>query len=116
MSENSLSEIEAKIKRIESIGGSNKPVKSQTQNPVSKPKEYGSYQHFQSECMKKVDASKPDSPSRVEIITGKEGMHSTERLAECSILWGKHRNMEKPLDGLMNDLNAVQKTEKGEEL
>ena len=43
-----LSDIEAKIKRIESIGSS-KPVKAQTQKDTSKPKAYGSYQNFQRE-------------------------------------------------------------------
>ena len=88
-----------------------------SKNPVHKSREYGSYQRFQSECMKKVDDTKPDSLSRIEVITGKEGIHSTERLAECSILWGKHRNLPNPIDGLMNDLNeSVKQTKKGEEL
>lgn len=110
-----LSDIEAKIKRIESIGSSSKPVKAQTQKNTSKPKAYGSYQKFQSECMKKVDNDKPDSLSRIETITGKEGIHSTERLAECSLLWGKYRNMDNPVDGLMNELDVAQKVERGEE-
>ena len=112
MSEEVLSEIQAKIKRIESIG---KPVPQKTEKPVSKTKSYGSYQHFQSECMKKVDTDKPDSPSRIEVITGKAGIHSTERLAQCSRLWGKYRNMDDPIDGLINELNTAQKIERGEE-
>ncbi len=82
-----------KIKKIEAF-----------KQPIHKTKEYGSYQHFQSECMRKVDETKPDSPSRIEVITGEKGVHSTERLVQCSVLWGKHRNLDNPVNGLMNDL------------
>ena len=113
MSENTLNEIQEKIKKIESIGT---PVRQSAQKPIHKSREYGSYQHFQSECMKKVDETKPDSLSRIEVITGKEGIHSTERLAQCSLLWGEYRNMDNPIDGLMNELKkTVKKVEKGEE-
>ena len=108
MSESKLDEIQKKIKKIEAIGTS---INKSVQKPVPKPKEYGSYQHFQRECMKRVD-TKPDSPSRIEVITGKDGIHSTERLVQCSVLWGKHRNLDNPIDGLMNDLKVAQKTEK----
>ncbi len=114
MSENKLDEIRKKIGKIEAIGT---PIRQPTKKSAPKStREYGSYQHFQSECMKKVDDTKPDSLSRVEIITGKEGIHSTERLAQCSMLWGKYRNMDNPIDGLMNELSTVQKKpDKGEE-
>jgi hypothetical protein len=112
MSEEMLSEIQAKIKKIESIG---KPVKPEVQKPISKSREYGSYQHFQSECMKKVEESKPDSLSRIEAITGQEGIHSTERLAQCSMLWKKYRNLDDPIDGLMEELTTAQKIGRGEE-
>ena len=112
MSENNLSKIEARIKKIQNIGT---PVRQSVQKPTTKSREFGSYQHFQSECMKSVDNSKPDSPSRIEVITGKEGIHSTERLVQCSRLWGKYRNMDDPINGLMNELNTAQKIEKGEE-
>ena len=113
MSEKTLDEIQKKIRKIESIGT---PVRQPAQKSARKStREYGSYQHFQSECMKKVDETKPDSLSRVEAITGKEGIHSTERLVQCSLLWGKFRNMDDPVKGLMNELNTVKKTEKSEE-
>ena len=113
MSEDILRGVNARIKQIESIG---KPIRESSKKPTgSKPKAYGSYQHFQSECMKKVDDSQPDSLSRIEVITGKEGIHSTERLAECSILWGKHRNLANPIDGLMSELKESQPPDKGEE-
>jgi len=112
MSEEKVDEVRSKINKIESIG---MPIRRQNKKPVPKTKEYGSYQHFQSECMKPVDETKPDSLSRVEVITGKEGIHSTERLVQCSVLWGKHRNMHNPVDGLMNDLNKAQKTKKSED-
>jgi len=116
MSEEKVDEIRSKINKIESIG---MPIRRQkpkkVQNTTGREKEYGSYQHFQSECMKPVDETKPDSLSRVEVITGKEGIHSTERLVQCSVLWCKHRNMDNPVDGLMNDLNKAQKTKKSED-
>ena len=108
MSESKLDEVQKKIKKIESIDMS-------INKSVQKPKEYGSYQHFQRECMQKID-DKPDSPSRIEVITGKDGIHSTERLVQCSVLWGKYRNLDNPIDGLMNDLNIAQKPEKDETL
>jgi hypothetical protein len=111
MSEERLDAVREKIRKIESIGT---PVKQPVQKPIPKSREYGSYQHFQSECMQKVD-NKPDSPSRIELITGQEGIHSTERLVQCSRLWGKYRNMDDPINGLMNELNTAQKIEKGEE-
>jgi len=111
MSEDTLNDIRDKIKKIESIG---KPVKQTVQKTVPKTKAYGSYQHFQSECMKKVDNT-PDSPSRIEIITGQKGVHSTERLVQCSVLWGKYRNMPDPIDGLIKELNVAQKIQQGEE-
>ena len=111
MSDNKLDNIQEKIKKIESIGTS---VSKSTPKPAPKSKEYGSYQKFQSECMKKVD-NKPDSPSRIEVITGHDGIHSTERLAQCSVLWGKYRDTANPIDGLMNELDVAQKVERGEE-
>ncbi len=115
MSEEKVDEIRSKINKIESIG---MPIRRQNRKPIpdSKSRKYGSYQHFQSECMKPVDETKPDSLSRVEVITGKEGIHSTERLVQCSVLWGKHRNMDNPVDGLMNDLNKAQKPKKSEKI
>ena len=114
MSEEKVDEIRKKIIKIESIG---KSVRQPTNRPVPKSREYGSYQRFQSECMQKVDEAKPDSLSRVEVITGKEGIHSTERLAQCPILWGKYRNLDNPVNGLMSDLKTAQKKiKKGEEL
>lgn len=110
MSENRLDKLNKKINKIERIGMSTKKL---VKNPV-KQKEYGSYQHFQSECMQKVDETKPDSPSRIEVILGKEGIHSTERLVECSLLWGKHRNLENPINGLMNDLKTAQKSKESD--
>jgi len=108
MSDSKLDEVQKKINKIESIDMSiNKSIK----NPASKVKEYGSYQHFQRECMKRID-NKPDSPSRIEVITGKKGIHSTERLVQCSVLWGEHRNLDNPVDGLMNDLKVAQKNNK----
>ena len=113
MSEDIIRGVNERIKQIESIG---KLIRESSKKPTgNKPKAYGSYQHFQSECMKKVDETLPDSLSRIEVITGKEGIHSTERLAECSILWGKHRNLPDPINGLMNELKESQKTDKGEE-
>ena len=111
MSEEKVDEIRSKINKIESIG---MPIRRQNKKPVPKSKPYGSYQHFQSECMKPVDETKPDSLSRVEVITGKEGAHSTERLVQCSVLWGELRNMDNSVDGLMNKLNKAQKTKKSE--
>lgn len=113
MSEEKLDEINKKIRKIEAIGT---PVRQPAQKSVHKSREYGSYQHFQSECMRKVDETKPDSLSRVEAITGKEGIHSTERLVQCSLLWGKYRNLDDPVKGLMSELNAsIKETKKGEE-
>ena len=109
MSEEKLDEINAKIRKIEAIGT---PVRQPAQKSVPKSREYGSYQRFQSECMKKVDDTKPDSLSRVEAITGKEGIHSTERLVQCSLLWGKYRNLNDPVKGLMNELNESVKQNK----
>nr|BDI55187.1 MAG: hypothetical protein [uncultured archaeon] len=106
MSGEKVDEIREKIRKIESIGRS---VRQPAKKPIPKSREYGSYQNFQSECMQKVDETKPDSLSRVEVITGKEGIHSTERLAQCSILWGKHRNLDNPVSGLMSDLKTAQK-------
>jgi len=110
MSDSKLEAVQKKIKKIEAIDMSiNKSVKKS----VPKVKEYGSYQHFQRECMKRID-NKPDSPSRIEVITGKKGIHSTERLVQCSVLWGEHRNLDNPVDGLMNDLKVAQKKDKVE--
>lgn len=77
MSEKKIDEIRSKIRKIEAIDRI--PVRQPVRQPVLKSKEYGSYQHFQSECMQKVDESKPDSPSRIEVITGKKGIHSDRK-------------------------------------
>ena len=106
MSIKKINEIQKKIEKAETFGA---PVIKKNQ----KTKEYGGYQLFQKECMKKVD-NKPDSPSRIEVITGKEGIHSTERLVQCSVLWGKYRNSDNPVNGLMNELKIAQKIIKGE--
>lgn len=70
---------------------------------------YGSYQHFQSECMKKVDENNPNSISRIEVITGKKGLHSTERMAKCSSLWKKHRGDKDPINSLLDELDTAER-------
>jgi len=54
MSEEKVDKIRSKIRKIESIGTPT-PIRRQNKKPVPKSREYGSYQHFQSECMKPVD-------------------------------------------------------------
>ena len=101
MSDDTLNRIKKRINEIEKIG--KEPAKN-VKNPSEK-KKYGEYQHFQSECMKKVDETNPNSSSRIGLITGREDAHSTEKMAMCSILWNKYRGMDNPTQGLMSELN-----------
>ena len=112
MSEEKLNEIRERIRKIQSIGMTEPATTRAMKRETGK---YGDYQHFQSECMKKVEPDNPNSPSRIEVITGQVGAHSTKRMALCSRLWKKYRGLPDPIDGLMKELEVAEKIERGEE-
>lgn len=112
MSQKKLNEISKRIRQIENIY--DKADIDNSKDETGKGRNYGSYQHFQSECMKKIDPANPDSPSRIEVISNKYGAHSTERMAQCSMLWKKYRGLDNPLKGLEKELSFAEKVENGE--
>jgi len=112
MSKDKLEEIRERISKIQSLG---MPIRTVRESKGRNDDKYGDYQHFQSECMKKVEPDNPNSPSRIEVITGQVGAHSTKRMALCSRLWKKYRGLPDPIDGLMKELEVAEKIERGEE-
>jgi len=112
MSQDKLDEIRKRIEQIDKIGKT--PQNSKETMHKRGEKTYGSYQHFQSECMQRIDPDDPNSPSRIEVITNQYGAHSTERMAQCSRLWKKKRSLPDPIQGLMEELKTAEKIESGD--
>jgi hypothetical protein len=110
MSEEKLAQIRRRLEKIEQIY-QKAPHKEEESDGRNR---YGGYQHFQSVCMAKVDPTNPNSPSKIEVITGQDGMHSTERMARCGDLWRKYRGRRDPISGLEEELQFGEKVRKGE--
>lgn len=110
MSEERLEQIRQRLEKIERIY-QKAPHPEEESDGRNR---YGGYQHFQSICMEKVEPSNPNSPSKIEVITGQDGMHSTERMSRCSALWRKYRGRRDPISGLYEELNFGERVAKGE--
>lgn len=111
MSEEKLAEIQKKLMKIEKIG---EGIETSTSEAPATKKSWGHYQQFQKACMSPENPNKPDSPSIIEVIEGRQ-LHPTERLSQCALEYRKFRNSENPVDGLIEEYKVVKKAiKKGE--